>query len=147
MARPTKLTPRVQETLRRALRSGASFKAACAAAGVAQSTVFEWLARGRGLDPRRAATAPYVALAEAVDSAERFAPQTEGTSSSGFAEFANPHFPTPMKRTRARVNMKPERPSRRTSAAPLSPGRAERRVRSEARSTVYSSASSELTSG
>jgi hypothetical protein len=68
MARPTKLTPHLQETLVAALRAGAWFSDACRIAGVKKSTAYEWHRRGRGEDPRPP-TPAHVAFAKAVDAA------------------------------------------------------------------------------
>jgi hypothetical protein len=68
MARPSKLTPQLQETFVAALRAGAWFSDACRIAGVKKSTAHEWHRRGRGEDPRPP-TPAHVAFAQAVDAA------------------------------------------------------------------------------
>jgi transposase-like protein len=125
MARPSKLTSSVQQAICDALTRGASLAGAAAHAGVAESTVFEWLARGRGTDRRRASRR-YVGFAYAVDAAtaranpgesglnvERefaelaeqraHASTCEHMSDEGFAELAEPEFPHALeKESRAR---------------------------------------------
>jgi hypothetical protein len=83
MARPSKLTLQVQETLVAALRTGAWFSDACRAAGVKKSTAHEWHRRGRGEDPRPP-TPAHVAFAQAVDAALR-ANQSEPELNDAFA--------------------------------------------------------------
>jgi hypothetical protein len=46
MARPTKLTPDVQQTLALALGEGATVEHACAFAGIAPRTFYHWMERG-----------------------------------------------------------------------------------------------------
>lgn len=72
MARPSKLTPRLRERIALAVSSGASYRAAAASAGVAESTLHLWLARGRaeqGAARRARGEARYVLLVEAVEQA------------------------------------------------------------------------------
>lgn len=83
MARPTKLTPALRERIAAAVSGGSSYHAAAMSAGVADSTLRAWLARGRAEQstPRTArrtqrATklrarreAPYVELLESVERA------------------------------------------------------------------------------
>jgi DNA-directed RNA polymerase specialized sigma24 family protein len=80
MARPSRLTPRLRERIALAVSSGTSYRAAAQSAGVAESTLHSWLARGRAEQgARRGAPGerPYVKLLEAVEEASarrRFAP-------------------------------------------------------------------------
>ena len=60
MARPTKLTPEVQETICKAIRIGATYQAAAEAAGISYETFNEW---------RKAKTHKFLAFSEAVDRA------------------------------------------------------------------------------
>jgi transposase len=104
MARPSKLTRQLQETICDALRKGASLVDACKLAGVAESTVHEWIARGRGRDRRRGSSRAYRAFSDAV---ERAIPQTrvekgEIAGTSEFAEWAAEEFPD-ASRDRARA--------------------------------------------
>ncbi len=46
MARPTKLTPEVQDRIVKAIRAGNYFQAAARAAGISESTHYRWLERG-----------------------------------------------------------------------------------------------------
>ena len=46
MARPTKLTPEVQQTLVFALSEGATVEHACDYAGIHKDTLYDWLKRG-----------------------------------------------------------------------------------------------------
>jgi hypothetical protein len=56
IGRPVLLTEEVRATIVGCVASGALFKDAVAAAGVAESTAYEWLARGEGRDPDRPPT-------------------------------------------------------------------------------------------
>ncbi len=72
MARPSRLTPRLREQIALAVSSGTSYRAAAQSAGVAESTLHSWLARGRAEQgARRGAPGerPYVKLLEAVEEA------------------------------------------------------------------------------
>lgn len=53
MARPTKLTQAVHEAIVSALETGNYFDTACEHAGIAESTGYSWLARGRAELERR----------------------------------------------------------------------------------------------
>lgn len=68
--RPTKLDATVQVTITIALSRGSTLTVACREAGVALTTVCEWLARGRGEDPQRPRTKVYEAFGEAVKRAQ-----------------------------------------------------------------------------
>jgi transposase len=72
VARPSKLTAHVRERIAQAVSSGASYRAAALSAGVAESTVRSWLARGRaeqGARRHARGERPYVELVEAVEQA------------------------------------------------------------------------------
>lgn len=60
MARPTKLTPEVQETICKAIRIGATYQAAAEAAGVSYETFNEW---------RKGKAHRFITFSEAVDRA------------------------------------------------------------------------------
>lgn len=68
MARPSKLTPELQDEFVAAIRGGAWFTDACRQAGVNKSTAYEWLRRARG-DDARPALPDHVSFADAVDAA------------------------------------------------------------------------------
>lgn len=54
MGRPTKLTPRVQEIVTKALEAGAFFSVACELAGIGDSTGYRWIEEGdKGRSPYR----------------------------------------------------------------------------------------------
>ena len=59
MARPTKLTAAVSDTICAAVENGAAFETACEAAGIAAGTGWEWLARGMGRDDTSANAGGY----------------------------------------------------------------------------------------
>ncbi len=63
--RKTKLTPERQRTITDALERGHYARAACALAGIDESTYYRWLERGR-----KARRGRYRAFCEAVDQAE-----------------------------------------------------------------------------
>jgi transposase len=65
VARPTKLTPAVQERVLQAIRAGNYAEVACRAAGIAPSTYYRWLERGE-----REPDGSYARFAEAVRLAE-----------------------------------------------------------------------------
>ena len=70
--RPTKLTYKVREKIALAVSAGASYRAAAGMAGVGESTLRSWLARGRAeRDARRRdpSERPYVLLVEALEQA------------------------------------------------------------------------------
>ncbi len=72
MSRPLKLTPAVRERIELAVSAGASYRAAAASAGVGESTLRSWLARGRaerGARKQAAGERPYVELVEGVEEA------------------------------------------------------------------------------
>ena len=60
MARPTKLTPEVQELICKAIRIGATYQAAAEAAGISYETFNEW---------RKCKTTKFLRFSEAVDRA------------------------------------------------------------------------------
>ena len=66
MARPTKLTAKVQAMIVGAFFLDESFGDACKLAGVPESTGYEWLARGKGTHPTRRSAPRYVAFARAL---------------------------------------------------------------------------------
>lgn len=63
MGQPTKLTPALQEQLVNVLRTGVFIDAACHYVGIAPSTYYGWMDRGRKGDE------PYVEFLEAVEKA------------------------------------------------------------------------------
>ncbi|MBW3601072.1 MAG: hypothetical protein KY434_00005 [Actinobacteria bacterium] len=65
MGRPTKLTPELAEPVVSTLRAGAYLVTAAAFASIDESTLHEWLARGRGTHGRRR-TARFAEFAESV---------------------------------------------------------------------------------
>jgi transposase-like protein len=102
MARPSKLTSAVQEAICDALSAGSSLAEAASKSGIAPSTVFEWLARGRGED-RRPTRRRYAAFAYAVAAAQAPPGTSRQDAGEGFAEFAEPEFSdAPQKSARAR---------------------------------------------
>lgn len=64
MGRKTKLTPKVQEDIVRALTIGATHDIACQYVGIHPDTFYDWLKKGE------AGRAPYAEFAEAVKGAE-----------------------------------------------------------------------------
>ena len=66
MARPTKLTPEVQERIVAVLRSGAYVEQAAEAAGIGRSTFDDWIRRG---DSDAAKDKPFRDLRDAVEQA------------------------------------------------------------------------------
>lgn len=52
MARTTKLTPKVSQTICDAIGEGISLEGAAELANVSPSTAYDWLSRGLGEDPR-----------------------------------------------------------------------------------------------
>jgi hypothetical protein len=116
--RPTRLTPTVQATIVGALTQGLSFTEACELARVSRSTAYEWLARGRGLDPRgRQPTFECISFADALEEAgfadvlratreQQPAMEESGVSvadATGFADVADSAMPdTHEKRAPAR---------------------------------------------
>lgn len=64
MARPTKLTPKLQEQIVSYLRAGAYVETAAAAAGIAKDTLYAWLRRGA------AGEEPFARFAAAVEEAQ-----------------------------------------------------------------------------
>jgi transposase-like protein len=76
MARPTKLTPAVREKIVQAVAACSSYRAAALYAGVADSTLRSWLARGRaeqGATKRVRGEAPYVELVASLERAAAIA--------------------------------------------------------------------------
>ena len=67
--RHSKATPAICQAIAQAIERGANIEAAAVAAGVAHSTVCEWLARGEGRHPRPS-TPDLEAFAAAVRKAE-----------------------------------------------------------------------------
>lgn len=74
MARPSKLTPALRERISQALSAGASYRAAAVSAGVGDSTLRAWLARGR---VEQAAGRPARGTQRAIKRARREAPYVE----------------------------------------------------------------------
>jgi hypothetical protein len=70
MARPTRLTAETRAALCDALERGCTRKDAAALAGIAESTLFQWLAAGRDDEAHR-----FVELLQAVEHAEAQASQ------------------------------------------------------------------------
>jgi hypothetical protein len=70
MARRTKLTPEVQDTIVKTLAVGNFFETVCQAAGIDPRTGFEWLQRGRGEHPHRGQAPLYAQFAQAVSRAQ-----------------------------------------------------------------------------
>lgn len=66
MARPTKLTPEVQQKICDALKAGNYFETACEHAGIDRRTGYEWLERGEGRNKNRASNAEFAQFAHAV---------------------------------------------------------------------------------
>lgn len=64
MARPTKLTPELQEKICQAIRAGNYIETAAAYAGVNKSTLYDWLKRGG-----RAKSGKYKEFSNAVEKA------------------------------------------------------------------------------
>lgn len=64
MGRPSKLTPELQERIVQAIRAGNYIETAAAYAGIAKSTLYDWLKRGA-----RAKTGKYRAFSDAVQRA------------------------------------------------------------------------------
>jgi hypothetical protein len=77
MARPSKLTREVQETICAAVEEGVSFETACEVADVAAATGWEWLARGMGRDPDRPSSPEFAEFAEALTRARARAEMRE----------------------------------------------------------------------
>jgi len=77
MARPSKLTPQVQEKICAAVEEGVSFETACEVADVAAATGWEWLARGMDRDPDRPTTPDFAEFAEALTRARARAEMRE----------------------------------------------------------------------
>jgi transposase len=72
MPRPRKLTVGLRERIALAVAAGSSYRAAAQAAGIGESTLHSWLARGRAeQDARHPASSErgYVLLLEAVEQA------------------------------------------------------------------------------
>jgi hypothetical protein len=66
IGRPTKLTPALHDAIVQAVSRGLSPIKAAVLAGIDESTVLEWLARGDGRDPDRPQTPLYASFADAV---------------------------------------------------------------------------------
>lgn len=64
MARPTKLTPELQQLIVQALSVGTTHKLACQYAGITETCFYAWLDKGRRSLP------PYAEFAEAVKKTE-----------------------------------------------------------------------------
>ncbi len=81
MARPTKLTPELQETILRYLRHGSYVETASAAAGINKSTFYDWLRRASRERARLrqpgsrecAAEVPFLEFSNAVEKAQAIA--------------------------------------------------------------------------
>src|SRR5690554_1753534 len=78
MARPTKLTPKLQDEILKVIRSGNYIETACAYVGINKSTFYDWLKRGArekdrlAKNPRakvRKSEKPYVDFSNAVEKA------------------------------------------------------------------------------
>ena len=76
--RPTKLTPKLQEEICKAIRAGNYIETAAAFAGISKSTLYEWLKRGArekerlAKNPRakiKKSEAPFVEFSDAVEKA------------------------------------------------------------------------------
>lgn len=67
MARPTKLTPEVQERVCHAIRVGAYLEHAAGYARVSKQTLYNWIERGEKAAP---GDEPYVAFLDALKAAE-----------------------------------------------------------------------------
>lgn len=70
MARPTDLTPELQEKIVAIVRKGNFRVVAAEACGIGESTLSEWIARGEGRDKDRPQTPEYAAFAAAIKAAE-----------------------------------------------------------------------------
>lgn len=68
--RQTKLTPELSKKICDAIRAGNYASVAARYCGVGESTLAEWLARGRGTDSSRPVSKIYQDFAQAVDEAE-----------------------------------------------------------------------------
>src|SRR4051812_3365849 len=64
MAKPSKLTPEVQENIVRLIRAGNTIELAAEAAGISQATFYAWMARG---ESGKRADAPFVDFRDAVE--------------------------------------------------------------------------------
>ncbi len=64
IGQPTKLTPKVQETILQSIRNGAYIVQACVAAGVGESTFYDWVKWGNE------GRSPYSEFSEALKEAE-----------------------------------------------------------------------------
>ena len=69
MGRATKLTAEVQESICQAIRAGNTKEVAAEFVGIDRTTLFEWIARGKGTD-ERPRTARFADFADAVAKAE-----------------------------------------------------------------------------
>lgn len=72
MARPTKLTPELRDRLVALIRGGCYAETAARAVGIAPSTYYEWLERGR-FGGRRGRRDAYAEFADAIKVAEAHA--------------------------------------------------------------------------
>lgn len=70
IGRQTSLTPDVQKKIVDAVRAGAFLSVAARYAGVGQSTLMTWMARGRACTSRRSRDAIYLEFLEEVEAAE-----------------------------------------------------------------------------
>ena len=70
MGRKTKLTPEVQKNIVDAIKAGAYFETACRYAGIAPTTAYEWIARGKGETKGRPKTPLHAEFADAIRGAE-----------------------------------------------------------------------------
>lgn len=64
MGRPTKLTPELQKRIVKLVRDGNYFETAAQAAGIAKSTLYDWMARGDAGDN------PFAEFSDALKKAE-----------------------------------------------------------------------------
>jgi len=70
MPRPTKLTPDLMTGIVGLVENAVHPVTAAAALGVARSTLYEWIERGKGIDSRRPMEPIYAEFADAMDAAE-----------------------------------------------------------------------------
>ncbi len=84
MARPTKLTPKVQRKLVGFTRAGVFLTASAAFVGLTRPTVYSWMQRGEaeearqdGGEPPNKAEQPYVEFAQAMRQAKAYANITD----------------------------------------------------------------------
>jgi DNA invertase Pin-like site-specific DNA recombinase len=71
VGRPSKLTPRIRQTVARLVEQGCFLEDAARAAGVSVRTARDWLQRGEARHPSRKADWPTVKFRRAVRDAQR----------------------------------------------------------------------------